>query len=327
MGVFDEGLYLDPKYDYFDRYVRIMHKGRWTPAKYEHDIMQVDMPQYHTNLPELDKQVIKRCIQLVSTVEDKVKLFWSIIFFDFPQTIFGDVGGEFASSEVTHRRSYHSLAKALGIDVNKLGENKALADRLKYLSKYLDTDPKIIGKKRKLKKLILFTALVERASLFTQFYILMSYNKHKRGLLTISSLQKSTAKEENIHYSFGIDLINVIKHEYPSLWDEYLVELVEKNINMAYEAELKLIDWMFEEGIPEHLTKEEVVNFLNYNFSVISTDLQLDLKFKYDEDMYTEKNEWFTVATEAPVNPDFFNAAVGDYSSEETEINVENFEF
>lgn len=327
MGVFDEGMYLDPKYDYFDRYVNIMHKGRWTPAKYEHDIKHVDMPQYHTQLPELDKEVIKRCITLVSTVEDKVKLFWSVVYFDFPQTIFGDVGGVFADSEVTHRRSYHSLAKQLGINVNELGDNKALSGRLDYLSKYLDTDPKIIGKKRKLKKLVLFTALVERASLFTQFYILMSYNKHKRGLLTISALQKSTAKEENVHYSFGIDLINVIKSEYPTLWDEYLIELVQKNIVAAYEAELALIDWMFENGVPEHLTKEEVVNFLNYNFSVITTDLDLDLKFEYDRALYQEKNEWFTVATEAPVNPDFFNAAVGDYSSEETSINVDEFEF
>lgn len=327
MGVFEKGLYLDPKYNKFDRYVRIMHRGRWTPAKYEKNIKDIDMPHYHNVLPKLDKEVIKRCILLVSMVEDKVKMFWSLLFLDYPHTIFGDVAGEFGSSEVTHRRSYHSLADVLGIDTNDITKYPILEKRLAYLTKYLEKDPKIIGKGRLLKKLVLFTSLVEKGSLFTQFYILMSYNKHKRGLSTISALQKSTAKEEEVHYSFGIELINTIKEEYPQLWSDYLVELVEKNIQMAYDAELALIDWMFEEGVPEHLTKEEVINFLNYNFTIISNDLNLGLTFEYDDALYIEKNYWFTVATKAPTNPDFFDNATGDYSSEEEELDLDNFKF
>ena len=91
----------------------------------------------------------------------------------------------------------------------------------------------------------------------------MSYAFNNKGLKTISSLQESTAIEEVTHYNFGIDVINIIKEELPQIWDDYLIELITDNIQIAYQSELNLIDWFFEKGVPSHLTKEEVVNFLN----------------------------------------------------------------
>jgi len=155
----------------------------------------------------------------------------------------------------------------------------------------------------------------------------MSFAYHNKGLKTISALQQSTAIEENIHYSFGIDLINIIKKEYPQMWSDYLVELIAKNVKEAYKAELKLLDWFFENGTPSHITKDEVVNFLNYNFSIIANDLELELKFKYDEELYEEKNSWFSVKTKAPVEPDFFDNATGGYSAQEEDIDIDDFKF
>ena len=228
---------------------------------------------------------------------------------------------------MTHRISYHSLAENLGIDISEVANYPVLKDRLTYLQKHLEKDPKIIGKKRILKKLVLFTSLIEKGSLFTQFYILMKYAKANKGLHTISSLQQSTAIEENVHFSFGIDLINIVKEENPQIWDEYLVDLVTKNIDMAYRTELRLIDWFFEKGCPEHLTREEVVNFLNYNFTTITKSLGINKQYKYDETIYREQNEWFTVKTTAPVSPDFFDNAVGGYAHEEEEVNFQEFKF
>jgi ribonucleoside-diphosphate reductase beta chain len=329
MGIFDKSKHIDPKYQHLDKYVKKMYKGFWTPAKYEKNIHDIDVPHFFNEMNEVDQEFIRRAIMAVALVEDKVKVYWSTLVLDIPQTIIGDVGGIFGLSEVTHRRSYHSLAEELKIDTENLEQHPALADRVKYLKKYVDKDPKIIGKKRLLKKLLLFTSLVEKGSLFTQFYGLMSYAKSNRGLKTISALQQSTATEENMHYSFGIDLINIIKDEYPQLWDDYLIELVQKSVKMAFDSELRLIDWFFEKGVPEHLSKEEMVNFLKYNFNQICKDLQIEdkISFKYDEKIYREQNEWFTVKVIAPTDPDFFDNAVGGYSHEEKEIDVENFKF
>lgn len=327
MSIFDNKKHEDPDYQHLEKYVHIMYRGFWTPAKYEKLIREVDAPHLFNTMTNIDQQAIKRCIMAVNLVENKVKTYWSALVLDIPQTIVGDVGGLFGMSEVTHRRSYNALSQILNVDSDSIKEHKALEGRVKYLSKYLEKDPKIIGKKRILKKLVLFTSLVERCSLFTQFYILMSYAYRNRGLKTISALQESTAIEEVQHYSFGIDVINIIKKELPHLWDEYFVELVDKNIKMAYESELRLIDWFFEKGVPQHLTKEEVVNFLNYNFNVVCRDLGIDIEYTVDEKLFNEKNSWFKTKVFTTSEPDFFDNAVSSYASEEENINIDNFEF
>ena len=324
--IFDK-TFLDPKYNGLEKYVQIMYKGFWTPAKYEQLIKQVDAPHYFNLMDEVDQECVKRCILAVAMVEDKVKMYWSTLAQDLPQTIIGDVGGLFAQSEVTHRRSYHSLLEALKINIGEINNHQVLKDRIAYLTKYLEKDSKVTGKRRVLKKLVLFTSLVEKCSLFTQFYILMSYAKSNKGLKTISSLQQSTAIEENIHYEFGIDLINIIKEEYPTLWNDYLAELVEKNIKMAYKSEVELLTWIFEKGTPEHLNVDEVVNFLNSNFNKVCSDLGLDLKYHVSDQTYLNKNQWFDIKTKAPTEPDFFDSPVGGYSSQETDIDINTLNF
>lgn len=326
MGIFDKGLHLDPKYQFLEKYVHIMYRGFWTPAKYEKLIKEVDAPHFYNVMEEVDQEAIRRCIMAVNLVEDKVKIFHPLIVIDLPHTVIGDVGGMFAMSEVTHRRSYHSLAQILNVDSESLSKHKALEGRINYLSKYLEKDSSIRGKKRILKKIVLFIALVERCSLFTQFYILMSYAYRNRGLSSISALQESTAIEEIQHYSYGIDIINIIKEEEPQLWDEYMVELVEKNIQMAYESELNLIDWFFEKGVPEHLTKEEVINFLNYNFNVVCKDLDIDVNYPVDTEMFREKSEWFKVKVFMTSEPDFFDNAVSGYASDDEEVDMNEIE-
>lgn len=326
MGIFDKGLHLDPKYQFLEKYVHIMYRGFWTPAKYEKLIKEVDAPHFYNSMGEVDQEAIRRCIMAVNLVEDKVKVFHPLVVTDLPQTIIGDVGGLFAMSEVTHRRSYHALAEILEVDSESLSKHKALEGRINYLSKYLEKDSSIRGKKRILKKIVLFIALVERCSLFSQFYILMSYAYRNRGLNSISALQESTAIEEIQHYSYGLDIINIIKEEEPQLWDEYMVELVEKNIKMAHESEINLINWFFEKGVPEHLTKEEVINFLNYNFNVVCKDLNIDVEYPVDMDMFKEKSEWFKVKVFMTSEPDFFDNAVSGYAADDEEVNMDEIE-
>lgn len=327
MGIFEKTKHIDPKYQHLEKYVHIMYRGFWTPAKYEKLIKEVDAPHFFNVMGGVDKEAVTRCITAISLVEDKVKTYWSALALDIPQTIVGDVGGLFGMSEVTHRRSYNSLADVLKVDMEDIHSYPAIKGRVDYLSKYLEKDPKIIGKKRILKKLVLFTSLVERCSLFTQFYILMSYAYRNRGLKTISALQESTAIEEVVHYNFGIDLVNIIKEEYPQMWDEYLVELIEDNLKVAYQSELNLIDWFFENGIPEHLTKEEVINFLNYNFNVVSKDLGLGVEYPVDQELYNEKNIWFSVKVFSISTPDFFDNAVSGYASDDAVEDLETFNF
>jgi ribonucleoside-diphosphate reductase beta chain len=325
-NIFKNTKYLDPAYDILDVFRVASFKLLWTPAKYEQNI-ENDAIEFKTSLDEVSKNCVRKCILAISVVEDKVKSFWGDIDKIFPQTIISDLAGLLGFQEVVHRISYHSLAESIGVNRDDANNHEALKNRVKYLSKHLEKDANITGNVEKLKKVILFTALVEGISLPTQFYILMSFSKRVSKLRAINQLQIVTATEESFHYDFGRALIKIIKEESPALWSDYLLEFVNKNIKMAYEAELKIIDWIFEGGVPSHITKEEVVNILNYNFQKVSRDLGLGLEFNYDKGLFEEKNEWFFVSTKSPITTDFFAGTVGGYSGEKKEIDISNFNF
>ena len=133
MGIFDKEMHVDPRYNSLEKYINIMYRGFWTPAKYEKLIKEVDTPHYFNNMNEIERESIRRCILAVSMVEDKVKTYWSTLALDIPQTIIGDIGGIFGMSEVTHRRSYHALADNLGISPEEVVEHDVLKDRIAYL--------------------------------------------------------------------------------------------------------------------------------------------------------------------------------------------------
>lgn len=39
-NIFERGLHLDPQYQHLEKYVDIMYRGFWTPAKYEKEIKE-----------------------------------------------------------------------------------------------------------------------------------------------------------------------------------------------------------------------------------------------------------------------------------------------
>lgn len=327
MSIFKDNGYLNPKYDKFKKFKTIIFKSLWTPGAYQKKIKQTDAVEFKVKLNEASKECVKRCILAVSVIEDKVKMFWGLISFDYPQTLISDCGALLSFQEAVHRESYHSLAEVVGVNRDEAQNHKVLQDRVKYLNKHLKEDPKITGKKRKLKKLVLFSALVERCSLFTQFYILMSFAKREQVLKSISALQVTTATEEALHYDFGRAIINIVKEETPDIWTDYLRESINKNVTMAYEAELKIIDWIFEKGLPSHITKEEVINILNFNFTKIDEDLDLRLGYSYDKKLLREKNMWFIEATKSPITGDFFDNNVGGYAFEKKKVDRKKFNF
>ena len=53
--------------------------------------------------------------------------------------------------------------------------------------------------------ILLFSLFIEHVSLFSQFLIIMAFNKHKNMLKGISNVVEATSKEEQIHGDFGID--------------------------------------------------------------------------------------------------------------------------
>ena len=141
-----------------------------------------------------------------------------------------------------------------------------MMQRINYLEKSLKNS-KSEDNKEYAKSLLLFSLFIEHVSLFSQFLIMMSFNKHKNYFKGISNVVEATSKEEQIHGLFGIDLINIIKEENPDWFDEDYYETINKRCMEAFEAESNIIDWIFEAGEIDFLPKAVVKEFIKSRFN------------------------------------------------------------
>ena len=193
-----------------------------------------------------------------------------------------------------------------------VGEIPAIRDRYNYLEKALSKDattPVDIAI-----RVILFAELIERVSLFGLFYLIMSFNKRQNTFKGLSNIVEATTKEEEIHGAFGVEIFNILKEENPYIGESSFIEDTLKNIFIkAEKAEMKILDWVFEEGDLEHVTKEEVMNFVKLRFNEALIDMDIDFRFETDPEL-TEKNMWFYEELLSTKEKDFFNKRVTDYS-------------
>jgi len=130
------------------------------------------------------------------------------------------VGFTFAESEVRHMDAYAHLLEILGLNEEfaKIHEMPVLIERVKYLEGALKTAKSEDNREYAL-AVLLFSLFIEHVSLFSQFLIMMSFNKYKNIFKGISNAVEATSKEEQIHGLFGIEVIKLIKTEHPERFD------------------------------------------------------------------------------------------------------------
>ena len=167
--------------------------------------------------------------------------------------------------------------------------------------------------------ILLFSLFIEHVSLFSQFLIIMGFNKHKNMLKGISNVVEATSKEEQIHGDFGIDLIKVLQKENPDWFtDEYHKRIQDMCLN-AFEAEKDVVDWIFENGELDFLPKAVVNEFLKNRFNNSLESIGIDKVFDIDEDLVAQ-TEWFDDEIIGTKHGDFFVKRSINYSKRSQSI-------
>ena len=169
--------------------------------------------------------------------------------------------------------------------------------------------------------IVLFSMFVENVSLFSQFLVIMSFNKYKNVLKGISNAVEATSKEENIHAGFGFDLVNIIKKENPSWWSEELVEDLIQATKDAYEAEEEIVDWIFEMGDLTFLSKAQTLEFIKHRFNTSLNSIGIDNIFEINQPLL-ETTEWFDDEILTTKHTDFFNKRSINYSKKSKSITM-----
>lgn len=279
-----------------------------------------DIDDFKTKVTDEEREVIKRAMLAIAQIEVNVKTFWADMYKRMPITEVGDVGMTFAESEVRHKDAYARLLRILGLEdeFQHVIEIPAIKDRIAYLSKYLD-GTRSKDNKMYTKSVLLFSLFIEHVSLFSQFLIMMSFNKEKNLFKGISNVVEATSKEEEIHGNFGSEIINIIKKENPEWFDEDFEHLIYSACKKAYKAEVKILDWIFEKGELDFLPKKTIEQFIQNRFNNSLQRIGMEPIFQVDF-QEVEKTLWFDVEITATKEGDFFYKKQIDYNKKSKSI-------
>src|SRR6056300_394609 len=316
--IFSKRTNLKPyEYPNLNEYVDAIRHSYWVHTEFN---FTSDIQDFKVNLDKKEKTAVKRAMLAISQIEIAVKSFWGDIYKRMPKPEIGNVGATFAESEVRHADAYSHLIQLLGLnnEFENLLQVPAIRRRIKYLEKSI-SNSKSVENKEYFESVVLFSMFVENVSLFSQFLVMLSFNKHKNMLKGISNAVEATSKEENIHAEFGFDLVNLIKQENPSWWTEGLQEDLINATMEAFEAETEIIDWIFEEGDLDFLTKSQTMEFIKHRFNVSLNSIGVDSIFEINEALL-ETTEWFDDEILTTKHTDFFNKRSINYSKKSKSI-------
>jgi ribonucleoside-diphosphate reductase beta chain len=298
-------------------YKKAIRHSYWLESEFN---FTSDINDFKIKVNDSEREAIKRTMLAIAQIEVKVKTFWADMYKRMPKTEIGDVGMTFAESEVRHKDAYAELLNVLGLqkEFETLIEVPAIKNRINYLTKYLD-GTRSKDNKMYTKSVLLFSLFIEHVSLFSQFLIMMSFNKEKNLFKGISNVVEATSKEEDVHGNFGVEIINIIKRENPEWFDKEFENLVYSACKKAFIAECQVLDWIFEKGELDFLSKETIQHFIMNRFNNSLIKIGMSPVFSPDITLL-EKTMWFEVEITSTKEGDFFYKRSVDYSKKTKSI-------
>lgn len=322
MGIFDKRESFKPfEYPELVEYKSAINHSYWLVSEWN---FISDIQDFHVNLNDVQRNAIKNTLLAISQIEVSVKRFWTKIGDRFPKAEIEQVGVTFGESEVRHADAYSHLLEVLGLnqDFELLLQNPVIQGRVDYLTKYLKGAANNSNENYTL-ALTLFSIFIENVSLFSQFVIIKSFNKYHNWLKDVDNVVQATQVEETLHALFGVALINIIKEENPHWFDDEFYEKLYRACRKAYEAEIRIIDWIFEAGELEALPKVVLNEFIKKRFNDSLVLIGGKPVFDVDEDV-VQQLDWFDAEIYTQVDTDFFHKRPTSYSKFMQPTNAED---
>src|SRR3954470_9322320 len=153
-----------------------------------------------------------------------------------------------AFEEAIHTHAYQYIVESLGLDeaeiFNAYHEIKSIRDKDQFLIPFIEilTDPMfktgtMESDQALLKSLIVFSCIMEGLCFYVGFVQILAMGRQNK-MTGASEQYQYILRDESMHCSFGIDLINTIKLENPHLWTtEFRAEiatLIKRGVDLEY---------------------------------------------------------------------------------------------
>ena len=282
-----------------------------------------DKIDFH-NLNDIEKEIVLRTLTLIATIEVKVKDFWGQLGNHFPKPEIKELGSIASESEVRHTKSYDKLLSVLDMEeyYNKALKNDFILGRFNYLDKYLKLSSHNSDNSKYLLKLILFSVLIENVSLFSQFATIMYFYKHNGIMKDIRNIVKWTSIDEQLHFNIGVLLTNILRKEFPEMFTSDLEEVVHKACLKAIKYESKLLEWVFEKGELQKMSRENLEDYMKFRVNE-SLD-RLGFKKLFENQKSPKELDFFYEEVFADSQDDFFAVRPVDYTLKDIAITGED---
>ena len=112
-------------------------------------------------------------------------------------------------------------------------------------------------------------------------------------------------KEETIHALLGAWIINKVKKEQPEWFNEDFYQTIEKACKKAFNAELKIIEWIFQNWELDFLSIQVITEFIKNRFNESLEMIGAKPIFDINKDLL-KLTEWFNIENLSETHTDFF---------------------
>lgn len=267
---------------------------------------QSDVQDFRTKLSEHERQIVRDSLLMISQVEVSVKRFWGQLGEYIPKPEIEQVGATFAESEVRHADAYSHLLQVLGLnqDFALFGEVQCVRRRSMQMSTLLGEN--LGGRSGFLYRLMYFSTFVENVSLFAQFAIVKSLNKHLAVLKDVDNVVQATQKEETIHAMFGHWLFNLAIMDLTDREQNHMRSALSERTANIFDAECDIVRWIFRDGDLSFLSADSVIEFLRQRYNESLAAVGVDAVFTVDQKRL-EPLLWFDEEIHADTHSDFFH--------------------
>jgi ribonucleoside-diphosphate reductase beta chain len=318
MSIFSKRLNYKPfEYPKILEFTEAINKSFWVHSEVD---FTADVQDFHTYLSASEKDVVKKSLLAIAQIEIAVKSFWGDLYKHLPKPEFNGLGSTFAECEFRHSQAYSQLLEVLGYnnEFAKVVEVPAIKNRIKYLSEALEHS-KADDPRDYVSSLILFSILIENVSLFSQFAIVLSFNRFKGVMKNISNIIAWTSVDEQIHANAGVYIINQIREEYPDYFDEELNKKLIGIVKKSIEVEEEILDWIFETGELENINKKNLMDFMKFRLDESLQSIGLSKIYNITSEEY-QPMLWFEEEIFANSLDDFFARRPVEYTKHDKSI-------
>jgi ribonucleoside-diphosphate reductase beta chain len=225
-----------------------------------------------------------------------------------------------AFEEAIHTHAYQYIVESLGLDeseiFNAYNEVSSIRNKDQFLIPFIETLTNPLfqtgtpeNDQLLLKSLIVFACLMEGLFFYVGFTQILALGRQNK-MTGAAEQYQYILRDESMHCNFGIDLINQIKLENPSLWTNAFKAEIKDLFMQAVELEYKYAEDTMPRGVLG-MNASMFKGYLRYIANRRATQIGLEALFPNEENPFP----WMSEMIDLKKERNFFETRVIEYQS------------